>query len=362
MFAGSPALASVRETDAAARAFAAGDAAPLLRLMAETAAGVDSRDPSRNPEVFSEGLAAAVTCFDAVQIFDMYLPPGQRRAARDASIEARRAEAPATYAPFTIDEFRAMPLDYAFIDQCVDWPATTGSPPSPLAFPRASFPDVPVLVVSGELDDMTPVADGVNVAAHFPHSNHLIVANSFHVNALPHARSACAARVVRRFMDTLATGDERCAADVPPVRLVPRFARTARELDAARATAGNEARDTELRVVSAVLLTAEDAIVRAAENGPGAGLGLRAGGFEAMSRAGGLHIRMSEARWTEDVAVSGSIDYPGRSGLVRARLTVTGTPARGTLELEWREGANAPRASVRGTLNARRVMAEAPAP
>jgi len=362
MFAGSPALSSVRETDAAARAFVAGDTAPLLRLMAETAGSVDSRDPTRNPVLFSAGLEEAVTCFDAEQIFDMYLPPAQRRAARDAAIAARRAEAPATYAPFTLDEFRAMPLDYTFIDQCVEWPATTGTVPSPLTFSRASYPDVPVLVVSGELDNMTPVADGANVAGHFPHADHLIVANSFHVNALPHARSGCAAVLVRRFLDTLATGDESCAAAVPPVRLVPRFARAASELPAATPAAGNRSGDRELRVVEAVLLSAEDAIARAAENGAGGGLGLRGGTFTATAAGAGYRLSLRDIRWTEDVVVSGGIDYPGRSGLVHARLSVSGPAASGALDLEWREGVADARASVRGTLNGRRVAARAPAP
>ncbi|MDE2138862.1 MAG: alpha/beta fold hydrolase, partial [Gammaproteobacteria bacterium] len=218
MFGGSPAFSTVRETDAAARAFVAGDAAPLLRLMAESYGSVDSRDPTRNPAIFSAGLEAAVTCLDTPQIFDMYLPLGARSAARDRRIAERKAAAPGTYAPFTIDEYRGMPLDYAFIDMCVEWPPPTGYPPSPLTFAASSYPDVPVLIVSGELDNMTPVADGASVAGHFAHARHVVIANGFHVNALPHSRSECGAILARRFLDTLATGDDRCAAAVPPVR------------------------------------------------------------------------------------------------------------------------------------------------
>src|SRR6516164_11467771 len=123
MFAGSPAYASVRELDAAARAFAGGDQLPLLRLMAETLGSVDSRDPGHDARKFSAGLAAAVFCEDYPQIFDMHLAPEARLAARDRIIAARKASAPDTYAPFTIEEYRGMPLDYSFIDQCVRWPA-----------------------------------------------------------------------------------------------------------------------------------------------------------------------------------------------------------------------------------------------
>ncbi|MGH8132369.1 MAG: alpha/beta fold hydrolase, partial [Steroidobacteraceae bacterium] len=238
MFGGSPAYATVREVDAAARAFSAGDRLPLLRLMAETLGSVDSRDPTRSPAKFSSGLAAAVFCQDPPQIFDMHLAPERRVAARDVAIAARKAAAPGTYAPFTIDEYRGMPLDYAFIDECVQWPA---SPASPLISADLPYPEVPVLVVSGELDNMTSVADGAAAAARFPRARHVVLANSFHVNALPHARSECAAILVRRFMESLATGDEGCAAAVPAVPLVPRFARRARELAPALGSADNQA-------------------------------------------------------------------------------------------------------------------------
>ena len=57
----------------------------------------------------------------------------------------------------------------------------------------------------------------------------MIVANSFHVNALPRARSPCGAKIVRHFIETLEVGDSRCASEVPPVRLVPQFARYGRD-------------------------------------------------------------------------------------------------------------------------------------
>jgi pimeloyl-ACP methyl ester carboxylesterase len=362
MFGGSPAFSSVRELDAAARAFAAGDPAPLLRLMAETSGTVDSRDPTGDPKLFSAGLAAAVTCHDPPQIFDMRLPPSRRLEARDRIIAQREAQAPATYAPFTIEEYRGMPLDYTFIDECVEWPAPPPVPPTPLSFPASSYPDVPVLVVSGELDNMTSVADGAVAAAHFAHAHHVVIANSFHVNALPHARSACGAMLVRRFMDTLATGDESCAAAVPAVRLVPRFARSVLELPPAQVAAANHADADGLRAVTAALLTAEDAIARAIDNGPGAGIGLRGGTFSAAAAHGGYRIELRGLRWTSDVSATGQIDWPGRTGTVRARLDLNTPQGPGTVELTWPEGVDGARATARGTLGGKPVVAEAPAP
>lgn len=357
MFAASPAFASVRELDAAARAFSGGDQLPLLRLMAETLSSVDSRDPTHSPQKFSAGLAAAVSCLDPPQIFDMRLPPAQRLLQREQVIAAREHAKADAYAPFSFAEYRAMPLDYTFIDQCVRWPAAA----APLIVPAHPYPDLPVLVISGELDNMTPVADGVLTASHFSHAHHVIIANSFHVNALPGARSDCAAILVRRFIETLATGDEGCAAAVPPVRLVPRFATVLRELNAAHARADNRAEGDALRAVSAALLTCQDVISRAMQNGAGKGMGLRGGDFTASAQGEGYRLLLREVRWTRDLAVSGRIDWPGPTALVRARLKLQGVVA-GNLSVSWSEGAEAPRAEAHGVLNGASVAADAAAP
>jgi pimeloyl-ACP methyl ester carboxylesterase len=364
MFGGSPAHATVRETDAAARAFMQGDRLPLLRLMAEALTSVDSRDATRSPTQYSAGLAAAVFCQDPPQIFDMNLTPAQRMAARDLEFTRRSAELTARYAPFTLDEYRGMTPDYEFIDECVQWPAPlAGSPALPLVSGGGPYPDAPVLVISGELDNMTSAADGAAAAARFPRGHHVVIANSFHVNALPHARSNCAAGLVRQFIEQLEIGDEGCAAAVAPVPLVSRFARHVRELDAAHALAGNQVGVAQLRAVTAALATCEDAIVRAEENGPGTGIGLRGGTFIAVAAPSGYRLLLRHLHWTEDMSVSGSIDWPGPSGLVRAELEVRGPQdAHGKLRLRWPEGVGDGVAMADGTLGGRPVVAAAPAP
>ena len=362
MFGSAPALASVREVDAAARAYVEGDRQPLLRLMAETLAETDSRDATHSPLLYSAGLAAAVSCGDPPQIFDMSLAPKERLAARDAAIARRESTAPETYAPFTIAEYRRMPLDYAFIDQCAQWPVPRSPPVAPVPVDDP-YPEVPVLVVSGDLDNMTSMADGAAAAARFPRAHHVVLTNGFHVNALPHSRSECGAKLVRRFIENLTTGDDSCAAEVPPVRLVPRFARSAAELAPAHAGADNAAGEAALRVVSATLYTCEDVVTRAVANGAGAGVGLRSGSFTAAAAADGLHITLEEVRWTEDVAVSGTLEWAGRAGTVRGTLHVKGPQgANGTLEVEWAEGSAQPRAAITGRLGGESVVAEATAP
>ncbi len=83
-----------------------------------------------------------------------------------------------------------------------------------------------------------------------------------------------------------------------------------------------------------------------------------------MTESGaGYHLSLHAVRWTSDVAVSGDLDWPGRTGDVHANVTLEGPPgASGTLELEWPEGVAGARATARGTLGTQAVAAQAPAP
>ncbi len=364
MFAGVPARASIREGDAAARAFVAGDREPLLRLMAESQTGIDSRDEQQSPTAYSAGLAAAVMCQDAPQIYDMSLDIDARMADRVRAIKERQAHAPQTYAPFTIDEYRGMPLDYAFIDECVQWPKPPASYPAGRLTPGPMvYPKVPALIVSGDLDNMTSVADGAAAAAHFPHGRQAVFRNSLHVNALPRARSECGATVVRHFLETLEPGDLSCAQTVSEIRLVPRFARHWKESDPASAGTGNRASVEQLRAVSTVLLTAGDAMVRSPEVSSGAGVGLRGGTFRVREIAGGYEMTLHELRWSEDLIVSGTVDFPRYQGAAHASLHFRGGPGMdGNLKVQWQEGAARARAHVQGTIDGRAVAAELPAP
>jgi pimeloyl-ACP methyl ester carboxylesterase len=365
MYGSAPAVATVRDLDAAARAFADGDRAPLLRLMAETISGVDSRDPTANATLWSAGLAAAVMCQDPPQIFDMHLPPMLRTADRDRAIAERKLRAPDTYAPFTIDEYRGMPLDYSFIDQCVEWPVAPSShPASHVVAADAPYPDIPALIISGELDNITTPADGAAVAGAFKRGTQIRIANSFHVNALPRARSACGAQIVRRFIETLRVGDAGCAAGVPPLRLAPRFAVHAAELEAANAMPGNRADAAKLQWVSAAVLTAGDVLARVGGNSTGRGVGLRGGSFRIENGPSTLHVALNQVRWTGDLAVSGTIDKPlGRSGAVRASLHLAGAAGlNGDLTVAWVEGVAGTGASIRGTLDGEPVRARTAAP
>ena len=365
MFGSAPAYATVREFDASARAFADGDRLPLLRLMAETLSGVDSRDPTADATKWSAGLAAAVTCQDAPQIFNMNLDPAARALERDRVIAERQATHPDTYAPFSFDEYRGLPLDYSFIDQCVTWPAPPPShPPSIVVPPNAPYPAVPALILSGDLDNMTTMADGAAAAKAFPNGMQLIIANGFHVNALPHSRSSCGAAIVHRFITSLQPGDTRCAQDVPPVRLLPQFARRSTELDPASALPGNQADPEQLRMANAALFTVADVLTRVKNNSSEHGAGLRGGDFKIATQGARVRVTLSQIRWTEDLAVSGSIDAPtGRTGVVHASLhLVAASGQTGEISVGWPEGTVDSTAQMQGAMQGRPLLASAPAP
>jgi len=306
-----------------------------------------------------------VMCQDPPQIFDMRLSPTLRVADRDRAIAERKRTNPTTYAPFTIDEYRGMPLDYSFIDQCVEWPVAPSShPASNVVAADAQYPDVPALIISGELDNMTTTADGALVTAAFKRGTQIHIANSFHVNALPRARSDCAAQIARRFLETLTVGDVSCAAKVPALRLVPRFAVHASELEAAHPMPGNHAGASQLRWVSAAVMTAGDVLARLGANSTGQGVGLRGGTFRVVNDPSTIHVALKEVRWTDDVAVSGEIDKPvARHGVVRASLHLAvNRGATGDLIVEWPEGVADSDAHIRGTLDGAAVVARTVAP
>jgi hypothetical protein len=77
------------------------------------------------------------------------------------------------------------------------------------------FADVPVLVLSGDLDPNTPTEEGHLAARQFRDSRVIEVPNVAHV---PESHSGCAAAIEMDFIRTLQVGDTSRLADIPPFR------------------------------------------------------------------------------------------------------------------------------------------------
>jgi hypothetical protein len=74
-------------------------------------------------------------------------------------------------------------------------------------------------------------------------------------------------------------------------------------------------------------------------------------------------LTLHDVLWTNDLRVSGTVTYPGRSGDGTADLTVAGPEgANGALKARWMEGAPRVRAQVRGSFGKAVVVAETAAP
>ena len=142
-------LCNGSELDAAARAFADGDRAPVLRLMAETMSAVDSRDPNDDAAKYSAGLAAAVMCQDPPQIFDMRLPPELRTADRDRAVATQNQGSRHLRAVY----HRRVPRHAARLQLHRSMRRVAGTssshPASHVVAADPHYPDIPALIISG---------------------------------------------------------------------------------------------------------------------------------------------------------------------------------------------------------------------
>jgi pimeloyl-ACP methyl ester carboxylesterase len=360
-----------RELDAAARAYlepANGhpDTAPLLRLLAEdwiasASGGPDVRTPS-----YSAGLFMAVSCTDYPQLYDMAAAPSIRSQQLEHAILTEQEQHPDVYAPFTIAEFRAMPLDTSTLDLCLSWPIPLPKQTAGQPVPQgAEFTKAPVLVLSGELDSVTAPKQGTLALALFPNAKQFLVTNSFHVTALNDADN-CALPIVRHFLETLDPGDTSCTHNIPEVRTLPKFATGVSQLDPAIPAHGTSTSRTDLQMAAAATFTAGDAIARYFVNTSGAGVGLRGGTFQGQS-IGPLgnveRFNLNHLRWTNDLAASGTVDWDFITGKITARLSVEDSHGvKGHLDIVWFDRQPQAAAKISGKIAGYKITASMPAP
>ncbi len=342
-----------RELTAALRSALGGDRAPLLRLVAQAEGGGTDAGPIRD---YSEGLDAAVACHDYPQLYDMTAPPQRRLRQYDRALDRRRRLHPLTYGPFTVREYARS--SWQALDWCTRWPsAPPENPARPPRPPGGSYPRVPTLVLSGELDSITTPAEGAMVARQLPRARQVVVANSFHVTALADT-DGCAAGLVRRF--TRSPGRwpaDRCASAVPPLRSPARFPRTL----AGVAPGSGDGGPTARRAAPAAAATVADLVDQWWANYSGHSLGLR-GGRWSYSGDSTTVFRLRGVRLVSDLAVSGRAVWRRYDNRIRVDLRVVTGGRRGHLTGAWDTRAREARATLRGTFAGRRVAVSFRAP
>jgi TAP-like protein len=223
--------------------------------------------------------------------------------------------------------------------------------------PGATYPAVPTLVLNGDLDNITASSGARVVAARFPRSTFVEVANSVHVTAVGD-RDDCAAPIVRRFIRRLDAGDTSCAARIAEVRTVDAFPRRAAKVAPAEPRAGDASRPGARRAVAGATMAVADAIARWAINYSGTSRGLR-GGRWSYTGDRVVRFRFRAARFVGDVPVSGTATWRHADGAVRARLRL---PGRGRLRVRWSTQRPLATATLTGRIDGRRLRAEMLAP
>ena len=344
-----------RDLDAAGRALVAhGEAAPLLRLAALSLGFDDTNYPL--PE-FSDGLYYAVGCTDYVQLFSRTAPPAVR--ARQYAAALRREPA-ATFAPFTLRQWTSLDQYTEAYSACLRWPS-----PSRLIAPITRKPPLvprrlPVLILSGTLDSLTPKLGGATLVARQmgPSARLVTVANLTHV-ALQDANDACPASIYQRFVldpGNLQHEDASCAARVTPVHAVGAYPRHLAGVAPARPAPGNAAGRRARQAAAAALASAGDELSRFPMLDGNRDLGLR-GGTVTFS-GNGLLATLHDVRWVTGVRTDGTARLDPGTGLVTARLTVRYGGGTVRLTARWLLFAAQDRpAAITGTAGSGRLAA-----
>ncbi|MFI9505602.1 alpha/beta hydrolase [Nocardia sp. NPDC052566] len=185
---------------AALHAAVRGDDAPL-RAFAAAAAG--------QPTFENIDLYMTVACNDYSSLWSPEADtPTREQQYRQAIDRAGSLGA------FSAEGFSAAQRDGG--DACLGWPANGLVRPAQMT---AALPDVPVLVLSGDLDAITPDANGKLAAKRFPHATFVSVPNTGHVPDM--APGGCVTDLITRFVRTGDPGPTDCVATIPPIAVTP---------------------------------------------------------------------------------------------------------------------------------------------
>jgi len=348
-----------RDIDAAVRAWNSDhDAQPILRMVAENETPDDS-----DPVDFSYGLYTAVVCQDYPLLYDLTATSSVRSSQYASALSKARAQRADLFAPFTVDEGLDSELYITPLDTCLPWPVPPkGTVPGVPLQSKVKFPAVPTLVLSGDLDTMTSATDAQQVTDQFPTATHLVIPNLTHVVAGGDL-IGCASSIVLHFIQNLSPGDTHCTAKVRPIRTLPRFALHAKDLAPITAVSGNKASDTQRRIAAAVLETAGDAVAQWYATSGTKLRGLRNGTFSYSGTSTGYKFTLTNDRWTQDVAVSGTVTWNVETNAVTATLTfASDSGSSGKVNLSWNDANINAVATIQGTIDGVAVQGQRVAP
>lgn len=348
-----------RDLPAALAASRRGDSIPMLRLAAEDEA---MNAPGGSPSDYSVGDYAAVSCHDYPTIWNISSPVRERSRQLTAAIAGLPAK---TFYPFVKGVWLRSMDEQELVAGCLAWPQPVI--PDPAFPPGIRPPDLPVLVLDGQLDQATPLGDALAVARYFPNSTFVETMNTNHISALDDFQG-CATAIVRRFLTTLQAGDTACAIGISPVYVVPRFpVDLSGALQAKPAGPDDHSTPADRRAAWVAAQTIGDAFSRWYNLMYGStGVGLYGGTYDVAGpflSHRPLTISFAGTRFVSNMALSGTVTWDRKSLVVSGRVEVSGPNGLGgSLDLSFPTNRRDGRALFRGTMNGRTVDLETAVP
>lgn len=187
---------------AALHAAAYGDDDALRAVLSDIAGPADADE---------DDLFVAVACNDYVTLWS----PEADAATREAEYD-RALALSGDLGSFSAQGFADAQRDGGSV--CIGWPADTNHQrPHDI---DVALPSVPVLVLSGDLDAVTPDDNGLRASRQFPNSTFVEVPNVGHTP--DNEPSGCVAGIVAEFIRTGATGaSTQCLDNIPPIAVEP---------------------------------------------------------------------------------------------------------------------------------------------
>jgi len=209
---------------------------------------------------------------------------------------------------------------------CLGWPAPVHHVVPITRRPPLVPAGVPVLIMSGTLDSLTPRLHGATlVASQMGKSARLVTfANLTHVT-LQDDDNACPASVYQGFVAHpagLASQNVSCAARIAPVHAVGGYPIRLANAAPARPSAGNTAGRLALQAGAVAVAAVGDEISRSKDLFTGADLGLRGGRVTITYGGTGLTMKLAAVRWVTDATIDGSATWDQATGAITAHVTV----------------------------------------
>lgn len=312
------------DVPAAVRSALRGDPAPILRTA--RLSGTSGGEAYQDSRLVSAAAIAATTCEEAPLPWRRDAPPSDRR--RQAR-EAVRRMGPGAFAPFGPEAALTSP----YLSLCERWPAAS---PEPARDSTTPVQGVPTLLIAGDEDAVTPLADVRRLRALLPGSTLLTVRGATHLPLLTDVLEECAVPALRSFLRGAPLA--RCPDYLNLNEATPPFPRTPRGVRRLAGVPGRAGRTLAAahRTLQDISRTTYGAVIatlfseRLVREG-----GLRGGAAVISSEPD--RLRLHRLSFVDGVHVSGRIDGFVLGSALRGRITIGGpAAARGTLTVRGR--------------------------